>query len=164
MRYSTVGTAAALVAGAAAARRAPRGSLRGVSPATRPVKRDSFMTGSQVGVFWGQDNTQALSDVCSSGDYDVVFLSFVDSLNPPSINLSDMTGAASTAQAAKDGWSLADFTVAADGGTSVADQISACQSAGVKVMASFGGTVGAGNTRTTFDDSDDATTAADNLW
>lgn len=161
MKYSTFGTAAALVAGAAAARRAPRGSLRGIS---KPVKRDSFMTGSQVGVFWGQDNTQALSDVCSSGNYDVVFLAFVDSLNPPSINLSNMTGSASSAQSAKDGWSLADFTVAADGGTSVADQISACQSAGVKVMASFGGTVGAGNTKTTFDSSDDATTAADNLW
>lgn len=122
------------------------------------------MTGSQVAAFWGQNNTLSLSDLCSSGYYNVVLLSFIEALNPPAINLADLTGAASAAQAAKSGWNLADFTVAADGGSSVADQISGCQNAGVKVMASFGGTTGFGNTKATFDSSDDATEAAGNLW
>lgn len=151
MKYSVIATTTALAMSTAEARHAP-------------VKRDSPMTGSQVGVFWGQDNPLSLADVCTSGYYDVVFLSFVDSLNPPSINLADMTGAASSAQSEQDGWSLADFTVAGDSGESVADQVSGCQSAGIKVMASFGGTVGAGNTKTVFSDSDDATTSAGNFW
>lgn len=161
MKYSVVGAAAALAVGAAEARHAPRSSL---DASMRPVKRDSPMTGTQVAAFWGQNNTLSLSDLCSSGYYNVVLLSFIESLNPPAINLADLTGAASAAQSAKSDWHLADFTVAADGGTSVADQISSCQSAGIKVMASFGGTTGAGYTKATFDDSDDATTAADNLW
>lgn len=163
MKYSVLATAAALAAGAAEARLAFHGT-RDSTNIMRPVKRDSPMTGSSVGVFWGQNNSVSLSDVCSSGYYNVVFLAFVEALNPPGINLADLTGSPSDAQSAKSGWNLADFTVAGDSGTSVAEQVSSCQSAGIKVMATFGGTTGAGDTKATFDDSDDATTSADNFW
>lgn len=127
----------------------------------KPVKRDSPMTGSQVGVFWGQ-STEELSDVCSSGSYDIVFLAFATALNPPALNLGKNTGRASSAQLGQSGWDLFDGTVAGDSGTSVADQIKSCQSSGIKVMISFGGTAGISNAE--FSSSDDAATAANNLW
>ncbi|KAF3763445.1 family 18 glycoside hydrolase [Cryphonectria parasitica EP155] len=119
------------------------------------------MTGSQVAVFWGQ-STEELSDVCGSGDYDVVIMAFLTSLIPPKLNLGKDTGSASTAQSQQDGWGLFDATVPGASGTSVASQISDCQSKGIKVLISFGGTTGISDA--TLSSSDDAKTAADNLW
>lgn len=128
------------------------------------TKRDALMSGTQVAVFWGQ-STLELSDVCSSDDYDVIILAFLTSLIPPKLNLGKNSGAASQAQQAKnssDGWDLFDATQSGESGTSVADQISACQSGGKKVMISFGGTTGISNA--VFSSDDEATEAAGNLW
>ncbi|PSR88696.1 glycoside hydrolase superfamily [Coniella lustricola] len=119
------------------------------------------MDGSQVAVFWGQ-STEDLSDVCSSGDYNVVILSFLTSLSPPKLNLGKDTGTPSAEQAKKSGWGLFDGTVAPSGGSSVASQITACQTKGIKVMISFGGTSTASNA--VFSSDDDAKTAAGYVW
>lgn len=139
---------------------APR-SFQMLSEQTGLSKRGSFMTGKQVAVYWGQ-STQDLSDVCSSGDYNVVILSFITSLIPPKLNLGKDTGSASTAQAKQSGWELFDGTVAASGGSSVASQITACQAKGIKVMISFGGTNTVSNS--TFASASDAKTAAGYVW
>lgn len=125
------------------------------------VKRaSSFLGGSTVSTFWGQ-STENLSDVCDNGNFNVVIMSFITSLNPPKLNLGKDTGAASTAQAAKSGWELFDGTVETDNG-SIADQISACQQKGIKVMIAFGGDSRYSNS--TFSSSSEATQAADYLW
>lgn len=160
MRPSTYTTAAAAIFA----------SITDAAPApdARHVVRDStssgstgVMDGSQVAVFWGQ-STGNLSDVCDDTNFDIVILSFLTSLIPPVLNLGKDTGSASTAQSAQDGWGLFDGTVIGSTGKSLAEQIQGCQSAGKKVMISFGGTENVSNA--TFASSDDATQAADYLW
>lgn len=126
-----------------------------------PRDSDSVTSGGQVAVFWGQ-STEELSDVCADDNFDIIIMAFVTSLNPPKLNLGKDTGSASTAQAAKDGWSLFDGTLSGANGKSVAEQIQGCQSAGKKVMISFGGTDTVSNA--TFSSSKDAKQAADYLW
>lgn len=122
---------------------------------------DGVIEGNKVAVFWGQ-STEELSDVCTNDNFDIIIMAFVTSLLPPKLNLGKDTGSASTAQAVKDGWGLFDGTVAGANGKSVAEQIQACQSAGKKVMISFGGTESVSNA--TFSSSTDAKQAADYLW
>lgn len=125
------------------------------------VKRaDSLFDGTTVSTFWGQ-STENLSDVCNNGNFNVVVMAFITSLNPPKLNLGKDTGAASTAQAAQSGWELFDGTVETDNG-SIADQITACQAKGIKVMIAFGGDSRYSNS--TFSSSSEATQAADYLW
>lgn len=149
---------AALVAGVVNA--APH-SFQIASEQAGLSKRDSFMTGKQVAVYWGQ-STQELSSVCSSGDYNVVVISFLTSLIPPKLNLGKDTGKPSAAQAQQSGWELFDGTVASQGGSSVASQITACQAKGIKVMISFGGTNTVSNVK--FASASDAKTAAGYVW
>ena len=126
------------------------------------IKRDNGTAdGSTVAVFWGQ-STGDLSDVCASDSFDTVIMAFITSLNPPKLNLGKDTGTASTAQAAQSGWSLFDGTQAGSGGSSLADQISTCQSAGKKIMISFGGDSRYSNA--TFSSADEAEQAADYIW
>lgn len=125
------------------------------------VKRAaSLFDGTTVSTFWGQ-STENLSDVCDNGNFNVVIMSFITSLNPPKLNLGKDTGSPSTAQAAQPDWELFDGTVETDN-SSLADQITACQKKGIKVMIAFGGDSRYSNS--TFGSSDEARQAADYLW
>lgn len=117
--------------------------------------------GTTVLGFWGQ-SFEDLSDVCSSGDWDVVILSFITSLNPPKLNMGKDTGSPSEAQSAQSGWELFDGTVAGANGQSLADQITGCQGNGVKVMIAFGGDSRYCNS--TFTSSAEAVQSADYVW
>lgn len=117
--------------------------------------------GTTVLGFWGQ-SYEELSDVCDSGNWDVVVMSFITSLNPPKLNLGKDTGSPSTAQSAKADWSLFDGTVAGANGQSLADQITACQGKGTKVMIAFGGDSRYCNS--TFASSAEAVQSADYVW
>lgn len=126
------------------------------------VKRAAGVAdGTTVLGFWGQ-SYEELSDVCDSGNWDVVVMSFITSLNPPKLNLGKDTGSPSTAQSAKDGWSLFDGTAAGANGASLADQITACQGKGVKVMIAFGGDSRYCNS--TFSSTSEAVQSADYVW
>lgn len=124
------------------------------------VKR-AVADGTTVLGFWGQ-SYEELSDVCSNGNYDVVVMSFITSLNPPKLNLGKDTGGPSTAQSAQAGWSLFDGTLPGANGQSLADQISGCQSKGTKVMVAFGGDSRFCNS--TFASSAEAVQSADYVW
>lgn len=117
--------------------------------------------GTTVLGFWGQ-SYEDLSDVCDSGNWDVVVMSFITSLNPPKLNLGKDTGSPSTAQSAKDGWGLFDGTVTGANGQSLADQITGCQGKGTKVMIAFGGDSRYCNS--TFASSAEAIQSADYVW
>lgn len=159
MKSFTYTATAALAASVVNA--APATGTKSVARDTSSGTSSDVMDGNQVAVFWGQ-STEELSDVCDNDNFDIIILAFLTSLLPPKLNLGKDTGSASTAQAAKDGWDLFDATVAGSNGKSVAGQIQGCQSAGKKVMISFGGTESVSNA--TFASSDDAKQAADYLW
>ncbi|KAL1868880.1 Chitinase 2 [Diaporthe australafricana] len=130
----------------------------------RTVKRAGDVgDGTSVAAFYGQSTQPGtLSDVCEKESFDVVILAFITSLNPPVLNMGKDTGSPSEAQKEQEGWGLFDGTAAADGGTSLADQISGCQEKGKKVMISFGGQDTLSNA--TFSSEDEAKEAADKLW
>lgn len=126
------------------------------------VKRTAGVAdGTTVLGFWGQ-SYEELSDVCDNGNWDVVVMSFITSLNPPKLNLGKDTGSPSTAQSAKADWSLFDGTVAGANGQSLADQITACQVKGIKVMVAFGGDSRYCNS--TFGSVSEAVQSADYVW
>lgn len=87
--------------------------------------------GTTVLGFWGGRGTvsRPLSEVCSNGSFDVINLSFVTSLNPPTF----ITNATK--------WILnpTDGTVLSTIEPSLADQVTGCQQKGIKIMISFGG-------------------------
>lgn len=102
--------------------------------------------GATILGFWGQGEGE-LSDVCSSG-FNVVVLSFITTFSPPTLNLGGQEGTLDTDQSSL--WSQ------------VAQEITACQDKGVKIMIAFGG-----DTRycsSTFASSDEATKNAQYVW
>lgn len=132
----------------------------------RTVKRAEVGDGTSVMAFYGQSTDKTkdtkLSEVCENGNFDIVILAFITSLNPPKLNMGKDTGSPSEAQKKQEGFELFDGTVAPEGGESVADQISGCQEKGKKVMISFGGDSRMSNA--TFSSEDEAKEAADQVW
>lgn len=97
--------------------------------------------------FWGQGEGE-LSDVCGGGGFTHVVLSFITSLQPPTLNLGGQSGVLTSDQSSL--WS------------DVADEITACQAKGIKVMIAFGGDKRYCNS--TFASSAEATQAAQDVW
>lgn len=110
-------------------------------------RNGSISDGATVLGFWGQGEGE-LSDVCNSGDFNVVVLSFITKLQPPTLNLGGQSGVLTSDQSSL--WS------------DVADEITACQSKGIKVMVAFGGDKR--YSTSTFASAAEATQGAQYVW
>jgi chitinase len=109
------------------------GVIGALSAPTRFAPRDLLLDGNTMVTFWGQGSSAiTLMSVCTDPSFDVVLLSFLTTLSPPSLNLAGHTGPASAAQLAAGFPNLVDASAL---GTAV----TTCQANGKKVMVSFGG-------------------------
>ena len=98
--------------------------------------------------YWGQNSggdQGPLRDYCASSTADVIVVSFLNSINPVDINLSNQCGA-----------TFADGTLHC---SAVGEDITYCQEQGKKVLLSIGGHGAAG-----FSSDSEATTFATNIW
>jgi chitinase len=113
--------------------------------------------GNNMGTWWGQadDTSVTLEDVCGDDTYGYVYVSFLTEVNPPKLNLAGFGAPATSAQKAAGFGDLIDAS-------HLADQVSACQSSGKKIMISFGGDASVSDS--TFESVEDATTGAQQIW